>query len=115
MRQINFRAWFKEKSLMIGPSSLDNWIQAVMEKQLDIYERLEWMQFTGLKDKNEKEIYESDILAVKLHQDSEIWIYVVEWSDEKAQFQISDYEIPLYYEVEIIGNIYESPELLPPN
>lgn len=111
MRKIEFRAWFAEKSLMIGPASLDNWIEGVKEKQLDIYERLEWMQFTGLTDKNGKEIYEGDILAVKLHADSDTWIYVVQWNDKEAQFQINEFEITLYEEVEIISNIYESPDI----
>ena len=74
------------------------------------------MQSTGLRDKNGKEIFEGDILEVN------DWLEVVSFSEEKAMFVSKGIGFPetsLYdlldsdiFTVEIIGNIYENPELL---
>lgn len=80
------------------------------------------MQFTGLKDKNGKEIYEGDILNIT--QDSIIG--VVEWNNDLSLFELNcvvdhnDCTTTIYSKQEngfninreIIGNIYENPELL---
>jgi uncharacterized phage protein (TIGR01671 family) len=75
-------------------------------------------QFTGLKDKNGKEIFEKDIVdfkgrkaIVKWHGSYASFIYefVDELQNRKTEWQ------PLYlsyYHFEIIGNIYENPEFL---
>lgn len=81
-------------------------------------EEIELMQSTGLKDKNGKEIFEKDILdyngrkvIVKRHGSYAGFIYefVDELKNRTAEWQ------PLhlsYYKFEIVGNIYENPELL---
>ena len=76
------------------------------------------MQFTGLKDKNGKEIFEKDIVdykgrkaIVKWHGSYACFIY--EFVDELKN-RTTEWK-PLYlsyYHFEIIGNIYENPELL---
>ena len=79
---------------------------------------LNLMQSTGLKDKNGKEIFEKDILdyngrkvIVKWHGSYACFIYefVDELKNRTTEWQ------PLYlsyYKFEIIGNIYENPEML---
>lgn len=76
------------------------------------------MQSTGLFDKNGKEIFEGDVLKVT---DKHSWLEVVSFSEKKAMFvskEIGFPESPLWelfntvlFEIEIIGNIYENPEL----
>ncbi len=83
------------------------------------------MQYTGLKDKNRKEIYEGDI--VDLHQTiNGVSKFTVEWSTERLgwtlryaenmvnprTYEYSVSEVFKIEEIEVIGNIYENPELL---
>ena len=79
-------------------------------------------QFTGLHDKNGKETYEDDILRV--YDRERYFNIVVKWSEETMAFMACDCngnQSPLswfsnlispMYEIEIIGNIYDNPELL---
>jgi len=76
-----------------------------------------WMQYIGLQDKNCKEIYEGDVV------EDHIGVGVVEYSDKRAAFRVNyrdgmakwflDYNIKGEIEsIEVIGNIYENPELM---
>lgn len=69
-------------------------------------------QYTGLTDKNGVKIFEWDML----YDPHENMIYIVEWSSEKAMFQMAhdwrrrNMEFSPYCEV--IGNIHDNPELM---
>lgn len=78
------------------------------------------VQFTGLKDKNGKDIYEGDVVKFNRQQG---YTYLHKGSIEKVSwfnFQYSGFgfneNIPLTLkrskEIEVIGNIYENPELI---
>lgn len=122
-----FRAWLKKEQKM------DNYIDHISWLEDELYcigdgitymvsaEDLVLMQSTGLKDKNGKEIFEGDILACKT--DDEVINLNIFWDEEHALFMFESKKYneqePLAelvenntYPFEIIGNIYENPELL---
>jgi len=114
MREIKFRAWDKKfKDLVKNPYLHEHMKYAHIDEMFTKHTRYIWMQYTGLKDRNDREIFESDIL---INGDIKIK-YVVEWLDcglgarqilNKSTIGLTFWQNTL----EIIGNIYESPELL---
>ena len=111
MRTIKFRAWDKIKGQMFVPSSL-NWKEDVLwvcdvhgntrhEFEL-VREHHNLMQFTGLLDKNGREVYEGDILDTRYGRMKVYDIHSL----------CGDINMPDEDEREIIGNIYSDPHLL---
>ena len=73
-------------------------------------------QYTGMNDSTGKEIYEGDIVRTSDNDDE---LAVVEWDDEDLRFTVTHGNVVNglgegYYsrEVEVIGNMYDNPELL---
>lgn len=129
MREIKFRAWiftgFDEgiKPFMANVDHIkfENYAICTDEDNNEwfIEKECNLMQYTGLKDKNKKEIYEGDIVIVtykySLSNPKPTHKGVIVWSDENACFDIKyvyNAEGFSTKEFEVIGNIYENPELL---
>ena len=113
-REIKFRIWDKINRM---------WLRCFNVNLFDIGDlpNVELMQYTGLKDKNGKEIYEGDIVKYKFSYDTRLkHISPVKFLETEASFGIKDIygnEIPLYTisannYFEVIGNIYENKNLL---
>jgi uncharacterized phage protein (TIGR01671 family) len=112
MREIKFRAWNKSARAMLEWGYL-----RVCGQHLLFVDSLTWMQFTGLIDKNGKEIYEGDI--VEQYAESEWSLrYEIQWRDDHCGFWMNTQGKPHldlnhYREkLTVVGNIYENPELV---
>lgn len=142
-REIKFRAWHKEEKKLCqidvltthgafligvnnGPDELINGSKMIIispkNGRFCMNEDIELMQFTGLHDKNGKEIYEGDILKLQypinygfagIH-DEEI-IVTISFEDGCYWFSgcgYTDCNWHFYSNYEVIGNIFENEELI---
>jgi uncharacterized phage protein (TIGR01671 family) len=139
MREIKFRVWSKLSNKIYYQLSespcfgLFEGDRAVSIEDVFFYEKqdFEVMQYTGLKDKKGKEIYEGDIVKSLMQESRGEWndferTGVVTYFENYAQFliktddnslgcdlfQFDDTDFYEVLELEVIGNIYENPELL---
>ena len=126
MREIRVRVWDeahkrmiskfyvpigRDKTIYILTQFKDGTIGAVREGEAEI---LSPIQYTGLHDRNGKEIWEGDIVII----DGGLK-WVCGWSDNHARFyfdtglhKTDDFDSHEPYNFEVIGNIYENPDLL---
>lgn len=122
-REINFRIWDIENKEMLKVQELDfeptfyGGRIAIRPDQYSDYfdtEDMILMQYTGFHDRFGNEIYESDIVYVLSEDENAI----IEWDEQTARFiihfdgWIADFDNYYGKELEIMGNIYNNPELL---
>jgi uncharacterized phage protein (TIGR01671 family) len=142
-REIKFRAWSKKLELMLSPEDIAISIMLSGEifkvdvfassesmlsfKRVNQIDNYDLMQFTGLYDKNHKEIYEGDILRYYPCEEEPIFFHgtaFVDMAKVGGQLEIIqcdnlggrmvlDSSSFWNDDREIIGNIYENPELVP--
>ena len=105
MREIKFRAWDNEKNKMDYKPYFHEFEDINTQ-----FEDMDFilMQFTGLHDKNGKEIYEGDIVCNEGFKEEVKWNEFYGWvvSDEQMLGEVN------FARIEVIGNIYENKELL---
>lgn len=117
-REIKFRAWSKVEEEMVYGIDLTTQdgtahpINGNWDNIMSLDERVELMQYTGLTDKAGVEIYEGDVVrakspywrkAARSHILQVIWLEHGAWHPDGG------------YTMEVIGNIWENPELLKNN
>jgi uncharacterized phage protein (TIGR01671 family) len=134
MRELKFRVWDKDEQQMVSPDYIDRSGAAFYKVHSIPTMKKETMQYTGLKDKNGKEIYEGDVISSPVartdysvypfQEERFDFIGYVEWDNGFSQYtcvrkkNILGEVISLQngskflMDATIIGNIYENPELL---
>jgi len=121
MREIKFRAWNKTNKIMYNVEKMvwanyglcGVYVIDIDNKQLWFWiTEIDILQFTGLKDKNGKEIYEGDVLSNIKFKDGSGYETQQEVYFENGCFGIGMGELFRVKECEVIGNIYKNPELM---
>jgi hypothetical protein len=107
-RIIKFRAWDGEK--MIYSNNENNLLAAFFD---ELFKSDILMQFTGLLDKNGKEVYEGDIIHRHLGVFWKVVFKNSKWIAEPPKPESGLYlDASQFIEAEVIGNILETPELI---
>lgn len=140
MRQIKFRAWHKLTKKIIIIDAILWSTHGYLAHTFDGFsgsgslDDIELLQFTGLQDRNKKEIYDGDIIEIiglygdkqtaqvfwGLSYDSYVWITGETWRLRIIKGDVPGAEGSLHpyceprhgFEVCVVGNIYETPDLL---
>lgn len=121
-----FRAWSKDKEILAEVVSIDFWSENTVTeyfRERD-FDDIVLMRSTGLFDKNGKEIFEGDIITdgfkireIKNHQTLGFYMLDEERNEnflsDTASIEDFEEDAKIVSEIlEIIGNVYENPELL---
>lgn len=120
MREINFRAWVRRLDRMCNVTGIDferneinilspGWHMSEWLRR----DQVELMQYTGLKDNNGREVYEGDVVKNEYGK-----VMDIQYDPRSTAFGVGDYYFGTIGSgkiLEVIGNIFENPELLEAN
>jgi uncharacterized phage protein (TIGR01671 family) len=120
LREIKFRAWDKQNKNMEEVDLIGSNVLHIKNSEWENIEDFEVMQYTGLKDKNGKEIYEGDILQLFYGKENTPLTTTKVFFNEEGYWDSKNLseQHPFracyggFSKCEVIGNIYENPELL---
>lgn len=123
-RPIKFRAWDKLAKVMLPVQTIDFVNEKLTTGSADAtFKEFELMQYAGLKDRNGVEIYEGDIVGYTGFDDKRHKARII-WKEEECRFVAIIKKYKAWFtlssktpqgtdtDLEVIGNIYETPELL---
>lgn len=117
MREIKFRAWDTYQKKFLKNYTVYQYGNVSSNGNRIPRKEVVLQQYTGIKDKHGKEIYEGDILEYKYY--SEMYIKIIKWGyfgwglADKLDSRACEVSLGWYSDrFEVIGNIYENPELL---
>lgn len=114
MRKVEFRAWEKNLKEMIEVDDIDFKVGVINSSGIwRFFDEIELMQYTGLKDRNGKKIFEGDIL--KVYDDFlEGSLYgIVRFRNGRFYLSTTkSYYNESWIYFEVVGNIYENKDLL---
>lgn len=117
-REIKFRAYDKEHKIMFKDNltvlaTLRSKCLCEENRDLEVYEHFQFMQYIGTKDITGKEVYDGDLL-----QDEQGKIYKISWGYDLLWLAVTKETHSNCYcpggickRAKVIGNIYENPEL----
>lgn len=130
MREIKFRAWSNKTKTMYIPEMGMSWMLQFPNGEYGNEGVFELMQFTGLLDKNGKEIYEGDVIQTPHYILNGKFYYLhhkIIYNQEYSSFTVTNlsnitddlkvngntflYVLCKEEDIEVIGNVYDNPEL----
>lgn len=137
MRELKFRIWDKQQNRfhtdrdwgisldgthIIGISSHDRWDHDKGYK-IKLTDNLVIQQYTGLKDKNGKDVYEGDIIQYNVGSSYENMNFIVQWSEDSLGYILQSQSGDIltnswtpdgnrFNFIELKGNVFENKELL---
>ena len=120
MREIKFRAWDRKNKKWINIQGFNfqnywiivwHWVNG--KQYFYMPQDVDLLQYTGLKDKNGKEIYEGDILRCnnlyfEVYYDTEMAMFNL----KRQEHKITSFLLSATHLYDVAGNIYENPELI---